>query len=132
MQALLRIFYLRHYTGRVSFVPAPGYEDYGEPTSFNGDSDEKIKTQQHGYQAPDVDLENLAWRTINGPFISVWLHNVPWGGEDTMAAPDAKVTAFTLEPGPSIEDPTEEGIIDSGGEVLAMKIELIKKVTLVL
>ncbi|KAK3188101.1 hypothetical protein Dsin_027662 [Dipteronia sinensis] len=158
--ALLRIFYLRHYTGRVSFVPAPGYEDYGEPTSVNGDSDEKIKTQQHGYQAPDVDLDNLAWRTINGPFISVWLHNVPWGSEDVMAAPDAKfsdgyldlivmkdsprlsllammsklnngdhikspyveylkVKAFALVPGPRIEDPTEEGIIDSDGEVLA-------------
>ncbi|KAK2644190.1 hypothetical protein Ddye_019385 [Dipteronia dyeriana] len=158
--ALLRIFYLRHYTGRVSFVPAPGYEDYGEPTSFNGDSEWKIKTRQHGYRTPDVDLENLAWRTINGPFISVWLHNVPWGGEDTMAAPDAKfsdgyldliimkdsprlsllammsklnngdhvkspyvvylkVKAFALEPGPRIEDPTEEGIIDSDGEVLA-------------
>ncbi|TXG47295.1 hypothetical protein EZV62_026589 [Acer yangbiense] len=158
--ALLRIFSLRHYSGRVSFVPAPGYEVYGEPTSFNGDSDEKIKTRRHGYQAPDVDLENLAWRTINGPFISVWLHNVPWGSEDTMAAPDAKfsdgyldliimkdsprlsllammsklnngdhvkspyveylkVKAFVMEPGPRIEDPTEEGIIDSDGEVLA-------------
>ncbi|KAL5772539.1 hypothetical protein ACOSQ2_012463 [Xanthoceras sorbifolium] len=106
--ALLRILDLRHYNGRVSFVPAPGYEDYGEPTSYSSNSvgeqsigypsqEQKIQVRQHGYQRPDVDLENLAWRTINGPFISVWLHNVPWGGEDTMAAPDAKFSDGYLD-----------------------------------
>lgn len=87
-------------------MPAPGFEAYGEPTNFHGKStaskqsscipseEEPAKAQQHGYQGPYIDLGDLDWRTINGPFVSVWLHNVPWGGEDTMAAPDAKVKSL--------------------------------------
>lgn len=88
-------------------MPATGFEDYGEPTSYNGKSineknvgdpsqEQPSKARQYGYQGTDVSLENLGWRTINGPFVSVWLHNVPWGGEDTMAAPDAKVGLLRL------------------------------------
>lgn len=86
-------------------MPVPGFEAYGEPTNFHGKStgeqnshipseEDPAKAQQHGYQGPYIDLEDLDWRTINGPFVSVWLHNVPWGGEDTMAAPDAKVKSL--------------------------------------
>ena len=92
---------LRQFSGRISFVPAPGFEAYGEPTRYNGEfasthsinpgQEQPVKAEQYSYQGPDVDLTNLEWRTINGPFISVWLHNVPWGGDNTMAAPDAKV-----------------------------------------
>ncbi|XP_022715980.1 sphingosine kinase 2 isoform X2 [Durio zibethinus] len=166
--ALQRILHLRHYNGRVSFVPAPGFEDYGEATSYHGEptseknptQEESLKIQQQGYLGSDVKLENMHWRTISGPFVSIWLHNVPWGGEDVMAAPNAKfsdgyldlimvkdipklallslmsktndgshaksphvrylkVKALVLEPGPLVEDPTKEGIIDSDGEVIA-------------
>ena len=83
-------------------MPAPGFEAYGEPASYPGESTsesgnsdpseaENAKLQKLCYQGPEVNLEHLKWRVINGPFISVWLHNVPWGAEDTMAAPDAKV-----------------------------------------
>ncbi|KAF7803540.1 sphingosine kinase 1-like isoform X1 [Senna tora] len=101
--ALTRIFRLRHYNGCVSFVPAPGFEGFGEPTSYPGKFTSKVdnkcdpseveanKLQKCCYQGTDINLENLNWRVINGPFISIWLHNVPWGGENTMAAPDAKV-----------------------------------------
>ena len=90
---------MRHYNGRVSFVPAPGFEDYGEPTSYPGEptseksptQEESLKIQRHGYLGSDVKLENMHWRTISGPFVSIWLHNVPWGSEDAMAAPNAKV-----------------------------------------
>ncbi|XVF40585.1 hypothetical protein PTKIN_Ptkin01aG0125700 [Pterospermum kingtungense] len=166
--ALQRTLYLRHYNGRVSFVPAPGFEDYGDPTSYHDEptsknspsQEESLKILRHGYLGSDVKLESMHWRSINGPFVSIWLHNVPWGSEDAMAAPDAKfsdgyldliivkdspklallsamskmsdgshvkspyvtylkVKAFVLEPGPRVEDPTKEGIIDSDGEVLA-------------
>lgn len=53
-----------------------------------------MKIQRHGFLGSDVKF-NMQWRIISGPFISVWLHNVPWGGEDIMAAPNAKVY-FTL------------------------------------
>lgn len=83
-------------------MPAPGFEAYGEPTSYHGKStgkhdscspseEKSVKVRHHGYQGPNIDLENLEWRSISGPFVSIWLHNVPWGGEETMAAPDAKV-----------------------------------------
>lgn len=102
-KALQRVIDLRQYNGRITFVPAPGSEDYGEPTS-NGKHDEcgrshdeePVKFRRH-YQGPDADLDNMEWRTIEGPFVSVWLHNVPWGGEDTMAAPQAKVGASDVE-----------------------------------
>lgn len=75
-------------------MPAPGHEDQGEPTETmevysNG-------VPENGYSGPpDVDVQKSNWRKIDGPFVSVWLHNVPWGSEDTMAAPDAKV-GFSL------------------------------------
>ncbi|KAM3701769.1 hypothetical protein ACJW30_05G199500 [Castanea mollissima] len=105
---LQRILHLRQYNGRVSFVPAPGFETYGEPTSYPNKSigkpdscspseEESIKARHHGYQGPNIDLENLEWRTISGPFVSVWLHNVPWGGEGTLAAPDAKFSDGYLD-----------------------------------
>lgn len=86
-------------------MPAPGFEAFGEPTSYPGESTnrndnivtsevEAAKLQKFCYQGPDVDLKNLNWRVINGPFISIWLHNVPWGAEGTMPAPDAKVGLF--------------------------------------
>ncbi|KAB2007341.1 hypothetical protein ES319_D10G023400v1 [Gossypium barbadense] len=103
--AIQRIFYLRHYNGRICFVPAPGFEDYGEPMSFHcrptdeesPKQEESLKTQQHGYLGSDVKLEDMHWRTISGPFVSVWLHNVPWGSEDVMAAPNAKFSDGYLD-----------------------------------
>ncbi|XVE87943.1 hypothetical protein DITRI_Ditri19aG0029200 [Diplodiscus trichospermus] len=166
--ALQRILHLRHYNGRVAFVPAPGFEDYGEPTSYHGEvtseknptQEESLKIRRHGYLGSDVKLESMHWRTVRGPFVLIWLQNVPWGSEDFMAAPNAKfsdgyfdlivvkdlpklallslmskmndgshikspyvvylkVKAFVLEPGPRVEDPMKEGIIDSDGEVIA-------------
>lgn len=83
-------------------MPAPGCETYGDPVSHSEQSTikqdvcdqslgEPAIVQRCGYQGPYNNLENMGWRTINGPFVSVWLHNVPWGAEDTMAAPEAKV-----------------------------------------
>lgn len=107
LQALLRIFHLRTYNGHVYFVPAPGYEAFGDKLSrqtveCSGDfctlrpnRELPFKIQQHGYRRSIVDLQNLNWKKIDGPFVSVWLHNVPWGSEDTMAAPDAKVISFS-------------------------------------
>ncbi|XP_028788685.1 sphingosine kinase 1-like isoform X1 [Neltuma alba] len=106
--ALNRILHLRQYTGWISFVPAPGFEACGEPTSYNGKSAGKdnnhdpkeaeyIKLQSSCYRGPDINLENLNWRAINGPFVSVWLHNVPWGSQDALAAPDAKLSDGCLD-----------------------------------
>ncbi|XP_050369477.1 sphingosine kinase 1 isoform X2 [Argentina anserina] len=104
--AIQRIVHLRQYNGSISFVPAPGFEGFGEPTSYkdggestNSDpSQEKpVKVQKLVYEGPDINLENMNWRTISGPFVSVWLHNVPWGGEDTKAAPDAKFSDGYLD-----------------------------------
>ncbi|XP_020220229.1 sphingosine kinase 1 isoform X1 [Cajanus cajan] len=103
--ALCRFFNLRQYIGRVSFVPAPGYEAFGEPSYYPGNSTSQgsnsdaknVNLQKLCYLGPEINLENLNWRVINGPFISVWLHNVRWGAEDTMAAPDAKFSDGYLD-----------------------------------
>ncbi|KAF9614122.1 hypothetical protein IFM89_015384 [Coptis chinensis] len=104
---LMRVFNLRKYNGRVSFVPAPGFEAYGNPcdqkvgcTNIDilfRDQQDTVKVQEHGYQGPVVLMEELKWRTVEGPFVSVWLHNVPWGSEDTMAAPDAQFSDGYLD-----------------------------------
>ncbi|VFQ88998.1 unnamed protein product [Cuscuta campestris] len=85
--ALQRIVFLRRYNGCIRFLAAPGYEVHGEPIKLpdvcSGDG------PKSGYCGPTVYPHNSNWRKIDGPFISVWLHNVPWGAEHTMAAPDA-------------------------------------------
>ncbi|XP_076943721.1 sphingosine kinase 1-like [Bidens hawaiensis] len=154
---LQRILRLRKYNGCISFVPAPGYEDVGEPTSVVV---EPLKTQHCGYPGPKLDSGSSRWRKINGPFIGIWLQNVSWGSEGALAAPDAKfddgyldlivmrdcpklrllslmsemsdgryvksphvlytkVKAVILEPGSRAGESSNEGIIDSDGEVLA-------------
>ncbi|XP_061367676.1 sphingosine kinase 1-like isoform X2 [Gastrolobium bilobum] len=106
--SLTRIFQLRHYFGCIYFVPAPGFEAYGDSTSYPGNSTNKVsnrdpidvepvRLQRLGYKGPEINVENLNWRVVNGPFISVWLHNVPWGAENTMAAPDAKFSDGYLD-----------------------------------
>ncbi|KAK7319612.1 hypothetical protein RJT34_04335 [Clitoria ternatea] len=106
--ALTRIIHLRHYIGSLYFVPAPGFEAYGEPTSYPGSSASKgsnsdpidvepVKLQRLSYKGPEIFLENLSWRGLSGPFISVWLHNVPWAAENTKAAPDAEFSDGYLD-----------------------------------
>ncbi|WCJ26945.1 sphingosine kinase 1 [Euphorbia peplus] len=102
--ALERIFHLRKYNGSISFLPAPGFEAHGVSTSYTGEpsnlhssQERPIVIRKRGYQGPDVNTSNLDWRMINGPFVSVWLHNVPWGSEGVMAAPDAKFSDGYLD-----------------------------------
>uniref|UniRef100_A0A2P2JMX6 Diacylglycerol kinase family protein n=1 Tax=Rhizophora mucronata TaxID=61149 RepID=A0A2P2JMX6_RHIMU len=105
--ALQRILHIRKYNGRISFVPATGFEAFGEPIDYNGLASgteqiddpniEQASKIQNGYQGPDINLADRDWRTITGPFVSIWLHNVPWGGETTMAAPDAKFSDGCLD-----------------------------------
>ncbi|CAI0407245.1 unnamed protein product [Linum tenue] len=106
--ALQRLVSLRKYNGQISFVPAPGFEAYGEPINHNSgltsarescdvSQQQLVKTHPCGYYGPDDELMNQEWRTISGPFVSVWLHNVPWGAENTMAAPHAKFSDGCLD-----------------------------------
>ena len=72
-------------------MPAPGFESCGQLASYHVDKESSVGDKTRGYQGPDTNLEDLEWREIKGPFVSVWLHNVPWGAENTLAAPNAKV-----------------------------------------
>ncbi|GMH05393.1 hypothetical protein Nepgr_007233 [Nepenthes gracilis] len=105
--AIQRMLHLRKYHGRIHFVPAPGFQAYVDRISQESKpiwevqsvnpSEEEPRFQEHGYQGPNVDIENMNWRTMEGPFISVWLHNVPWGGETAKPAPDAKFSDGFLD-----------------------------------
>jgi len=94
---LQRIICLRQYHGRILFVPAPGFESYGQRASCSIDKEPSGSDKTLVYQGPDSKLENLDWREMKGPFVSVWLHNVPWGAENTLAAPDAKFSDGFLD-----------------------------------
>ncbi|KAL2932047.1 Sphingosine kinase 1 [Bienertia sinuspersici] len=106
LYALKRIFQLRKYNGRIHFVPASGFEDYTEKISQKVasaqdlpicSSSKQTGVQEGGYIGPDIDLENMNWQTVEGPFVSVWIHNVPWGSESAMAAPNAKFSDGCLD-----------------------------------
>ncbi|CAH8275847.1 unnamed protein product [Arabidopsis lyrata] len=94
---LQRIICLRQYYGRILFVPAPGFESYGQRASCSVDKELSGSDKALVYQGPDTKLEDLDWREMKGPFVSVWLHNVPWGAENTLAAPDAKFSDGFLD-----------------------------------
>ncbi|XP_057962551.1 sphingosine kinase 1-like [Malania oleifera] len=105
---LQRMLFLRKYNGCISFIPAPGFEKFGNPCDkkdqviyklniCDPSQGDPFKCQRRGYMGPHNHLENMEWRTISGPFISIWLHNVPWGSEDSMAAPDAKFSDGYLD-----------------------------------
>ncbi|CAN6219241.1 unnamed protein product [Urochloa humidicola] len=99
---LLRVMNLRRYNGRVLFVPAPGYEEVGEPVEqttsckqngFSTGSQDKADDRNgetSGYPGPSIKEADLEWRSLSGPFVSVWLGNVPFASEDAMAAPKAE------------------------------------------
>ncbi|CAG7898041.1 hypothetical protein HID58_029580 [Brassica napus] len=93
--AVQRIISLRQYNGRVLFLPAPGFESYGQPTSYRLYKEPPVKAL--GYQGPDTKFEDVEWREIKGPFVSVWLHNVPWGAENNLVAPAAKFSDGFLD-----------------------------------
>ncbi|KNA10376.1 hypothetical protein SOVF_144790 [Spinacia oleracea] len=107
LYAVKRILQLRKYNGRVHFVPAPDFEDYTEKIShkvtsvqdvpFCSSSKKQTNAQESGYLGPNVDLENMNWQTIEGPFISVWIQNVPWGSESSKPAPSAKFSDGYLD-----------------------------------
>jgi sphingosine kinase len=96
LQALVRIMNLPRYYGTIHFVPAPGYEAYGEPAK-QVESSIVERLEQNGepqvcsYQGPSAELQGSDWRSIDGPFVAVCLNNVPWATESVMAAPEAKV-----------------------------------------
>ncbi|KAL6656772.1 hypothetical protein ACP70R_004552 [Stipagrostis hirtigluma subsp. patula] len=100
---LIRTLSLRRYNGRVHFVPAPGYEGFGDPvekitscksdgasTGVQDNEADGRDDSTHGYPGPSIEEADLEWRSLNGPFVSVWLGNVPFASEDAMVAPHAK------------------------------------------
>lgn len=104
--AIQRIACLRRYQGHIYFVPAPGSEDQAEQISQklrsihdlpSCNATEEQKATEKSYQGPKLDMENVNWRSIEGPFVSIWLHNVPWGSQDAMPAPNAKFSDGYLD-----------------------------------
>ncbi|KAF3639111.1 hypothetical protein FXO38_05972 [Capsicum annuum] len=70
----------------------PGYESFGEPAEPKGETSSEVESnfvQHKGYRGPALHMKEFN-RKIEGNFISIWLHNVPWGGQDALAALDAK------------------------------------------
>ncbi|KAJ1291437.1 hypothetical protein BS78_02G315500 [Paspalum vaginatum] len=97
---LIRTLNLRRYNGRVLFVPAPGYEEVGDPVEQDTGASTGIQEDRSndsngeetcGYVGPSIEEAGLVeWRSLSGPFVSVWLGNVPFASEDAMAAPKAE------------------------------------------
>uniref|UniRef100_A0A0D9X0C2 DAGKc domain-containing protein n=1 Tax=Leersia perrieri TaxID=77586 RepID=A0A0D9X0C2_9ORYZ len=99
--SLLRVVSLRRYNGRVLFVPAPGYEGFGDPveqisscksygasTGLQGDRSNDFNDETRAYTGPSLEAD-LEWRSLDGPFVSVWVSGVTFAGENIMTAPEA-------------------------------------------
>ena len=95
---------LRRYNGRVLFVPAPGYEGLGDlveqisSCKSNGassgvqeDRANDFNDETCAYAGPSIDEADHEWRSLDGPFVSVWVSGVPFASENVMTAPEAKV-----------------------------------------
>jgi sphingosine kinase len=97
-QALVRIMNLRKYYGSIQYVPAPGYEAYGDVVkqveNCTVECQEQIGKSLCSYQGPSVEFQGSEWRSLDGPFVSIWINNVQWAAESIMAAPGAKVIEF--------------------------------------
>lgn len=108
MQTLMRICNLRKYTGHIYYVPAPGYEGTGTPfhgeletttllkSSDSDDSDNKSLLRKNGYSG-SLLTNSSQWRDMEGPFILIWLNNVPFTGEAMKSAPNAKFSDGYLD-----------------------------------
>ncbi|KAG6553893.1 hypothetical protein Mapa_004810 [Marchantia paleacea] len=98
--AVVRVLWLREYTGSLAYIPASGAEKAGEPltgleaTSLlerSGDSDTDRTWRKGGYYGPTASpLHQSEWRSIEGTFIYIWAQNVPYAAEEVMPAPKAK------------------------------------------
>ncbi|KAJ4782600.1 Sphingosine kinase 1 [Rhynchospora pubera] len=106
--SLLRIFGLRKYDGKIQFVPALGYEEFGEPigesNKWKGETvilqdafGNSGGSEMHGYKGSSAEFEASKWRFVNGPFVTVWIQNVPWASKDIMPAPQAKFSDGCLD-----------------------------------
>ncbi|KAL5198621.1 hypothetical protein ABZP36_002133 [Zizania latifolia] len=102
--SLIRVVKLRRYNGRVLFVPAPGYGGVGHPakqitscksdggsTGVQGERSNDGNDETCAYAGPSVDEAGLEWRSLDGPFVSVWVSGVPCASENFMTAPEANV-----------------------------------------
>jgi len=102
---LMRICNLRKYTGHIYYVPAPGYEGTGTPfhggaleASSSYDSDEPSNNLlQKKPPADSMDSSTSQWRELEGPFILIWLNNVPFSNETVKPAPNAKFSDGCLD-----------------------------------
>jgi sphingosine kinase len=103
-QSLLRVVNLRKYNGRILFVPAPGYERFGDPVeqttscksdgasnTMEGDTSNVCNDVSCTYSGPSVDEAVLKWRSLNGPFVNAWISNIAFASEGVMIAPQAQV-----------------------------------------
>ncbi len=116
LQALLRCMLLRRYAGTLMFLPPSGATaslSAGRPAT----AEEAAHAQSMGAvdaHAGGAPEEPGAWRVLDGPLESVWALNLPWGGEDALAAPDAQ---------PS--DGCFDVVVFRGGSPLAVAAALI-------
>ncbi|XP_037484559.1 sphingosine kinase 1-like [Triticum dicoccoides] len=101
--SLLRAVNLRRYNGRILFVPAPGYEGFGDPVeqtiscksngaanAAEGDITDVCNNETCTYSGPSTDDADLEWRSLKGPFVNVWISNIAFASEGVMIAPQAQ------------------------------------------
>ncbi len=87
VQAVVRCLALRRYAGTFLFTQPAGSAPVGRAAH---DAELALVARAGAGRVVDDDAPTAdAWRALDGPFDSLWALNVPWGGEEALAAPGA-------------------------------------------
>ncbi|KAH1218094.1 Sphingosine kinase 1 [Glycine max] len=78
-----RLLNLRQYIGCVSFVPAPGYEAFGDPTSYPGKSTTSKGSNSDPSEAERANLQRLCYLTGKALVPKSFLNSINLTSSDT-------------------------------------------------
>ncbi|KAL2652375.1 hypothetical protein R1flu_020503 [Riccia fluitans] len=87
--AVLRVIWLREYTGSLAYIPAAGSDSIAE--RFPGQEQSLLGRSGEDHSSPENEWKkDNNWRTVEGKFIYIWAQNVPYASEEVIPAPGAK------------------------------------------
>ena len=97
LYALMRIWNLRSYKGRFSFLPTPPDTPQNPtPKTRHPRIGDVTADWDTDFLAPAANQENK-WRAIEDEFILFWAMNVTWATYDIKAAPDAELSDGAMD-----------------------------------
>ena len=96
LYALMRIWNLRAYKGRFSFLPTADTSRHPTPDTLDPRIGDVTTDYGTDFLAPAANQENK-WQAIEDEFVLFWAMNVTWATYDIKAAPDAQLSDGAMD-----------------------------------